>query len=425
MINAAITPGIHPQMVRIRTIKIDPQPLSKTAKGGNRIESSTLQILIRTNLQLIIKLSVLKNMLLLQSTNYLSSSVSMVRFISLLLLGSLFITQSVSAQYHFSGEIDNTNWKGDVYLSVIDDYRKISGVYPEQIIAKAIPDSSGYFSFSGNNLPEGNRLYRIHVDNCNEYEQQVNHFSGDCMNSREILFAANNIDTVSFPFSFDLEMFCKVESNNEKAHVFLRIDSLKNTMMFDFGSYTSEANRKINSKKWYETLLKFSQETEEPIAELYIYSIISDRSSKLYHYYLKDLKNNPYYEELLSRLEREYPDTSFTNQFKNELNADRYLISHSSGQNIPWWMYGLILILLISIIVNLYYLKKVRKLSGQINSFDKLTTQERKILDLIRQDRSNKEIASEMFVSVSTVKTHINNIYKKLNVSSRDEAKNL
>ncbi|KAA3625575.1 MAG: DNA-binding response regulator, partial [Flavobacterium sp.] len=34
-------------------------------------------------------------------------------------------------------------------------------------------------------------------------------------------------------------------------------------------------------------------------------------------------------------------------------------------------------------------------------------------------------IASEMFVSVSTVKTHINNLYKKLKVSSRDEVKTL
>ena len=51
-----MTPGIHPQMVKINTIKIDPQPLSTTAKGGKRIESSTLQILIVTNLQLIVYL---------------------------------------------------------------------------------------------------------------------------------------------------------------------------------------------------------------------------------------------------------------------------------------------------------------------------------------------------------------------------------
>ena len=44
--SAAMTPGIHPHTVKINTIKIDPQPLSMTAKGVNKIESNTLQKLI-------------------------------------------------------------------------------------------------------------------------------------------------------------------------------------------------------------------------------------------------------------------------------------------------------------------------------------------------------------------------------------------
>ncbi len=47
MIKAAIMPGIQPQTHKIKTIKIEPQPLSKTAKGGHIIESSTLQKLIK------------------------------------------------------------------------------------------------------------------------------------------------------------------------------------------------------------------------------------------------------------------------------------------------------------------------------------------------------------------------------------------
>jgi hypothetical protein len=40
--NAAITPGTHPTIVRINTIRTDPQPLSNTASGGKIIERSTL-----------------------------------------------------------------------------------------------------------------------------------------------------------------------------------------------------------------------------------------------------------------------------------------------------------------------------------------------------------------------------------------------
>jgi hypothetical protein len=43
---AAITPGTQPQSHNRKTIKIEPHPLSKTAKGGQIIDSKTLQKLI-------------------------------------------------------------------------------------------------------------------------------------------------------------------------------------------------------------------------------------------------------------------------------------------------------------------------------------------------------------------------------------------
>jgi LuxR family maltose regulon positive regulatory protein len=43
-------------------------------------------------------------------------------------------------------------------------------------------------------------------------------------------------------------------------------------------------------------------------------------------------------------------------------------------------------------------------------------------LELIAAGCSNREIAEELVVAVSTVKSHINNIYRKLDVSSRTQA---
>jgi LuxR family maltose regulon positive regulatory protein len=48
-----------------------------------------------------------------------------------------------------------------------------------------------------------------------------------------------------------------------------------------------------------------------------------------------------------------------------------------------------------------------------------LSDRELDVLRLIAADRSNQEIASELYLSVNTVKTHIQHIYEKLNVSSR------
>ena len=56
--------------------------------------------------------------------------------------------------------------------------------------------------------------------------------------------------------------------------------------------------------------------------------------------------------------------------------------------------------------------------------FMELTAKEQQILQLIIEGKSNKEIAALNFVEVSTIKTHINNIYTKLGLKNRKEAIN-
>jgi len=51
-----------------------------------------------------------------------------------------------------------------------------------------------------------------------------------------------------------------------------------------------------------------------------------------------------------------------------------------------------------------------------------LSERELEILALIAAGDSNREIASRLFVSASTVKTHINNLYRKLGARSRTQA---
>jgi LuxR family maltose regulon positive regulatory protein len=51
-----------------------------------------------------------------------------------------------------------------------------------------------------------------------------------------------------------------------------------------------------------------------------------------------------------------------------------------------------------------------------------LSERELEVLGLVAAGKSNGEIASSFFVSLSTVKTHINNLYRKLGVRSRTQA---
>lgn len=54
----------------------------------------------------------------------------------------------------------------------------------------------------------------------------------------------------------------------------------------------------------------------------------------------------------------------------------------------------------------------------------KLTAREKEILELLSKGLRYKEIADKLFLSTETVRTHIRNIYEKLQVNSRTDALN-
>ena len=102
----------------------------------------------------------------------------------------------------------------------------------------------------------------------------------------------------------------------------------------------------------------------------------------------------------------------------------------------PVLMIGLVALSLFLIII---YIKidqsKITKLLNEIKSSSEvdddpdnhpitlLTARQYKVYQLILNGKSNKEIMAELFIEQSTLKTHINQIYKKLNIKSRTELK--
>lgn len=54
--------------------------------------------------------------------------------------------------------------------------------------------------------------------------------------------------------------------------------------------------------------------------------------------------------------------------------------------------------------------------------FDELSPKEREVLEVLAEGCSNREVSDRLFISVETVKSHLNSIYSKLGVKSRAQA---
>jgi two-component system response regulator DevR len=69
-------------------------------------------------------------------------------------------------------------------------------------------------------------------------------------------------------------------------------------------------------------------------------------------------------------------------------------------------------------------LERVRRAAsgGEQDELSQLTAQERKILLLVAEGKTNKEIAAEVFLSDKTVKNYVSSILSKLNLERRAQA---
>lgn len=63
---------------------------------------------------------------------------------------------------------------------------------------------------------------------------------------------------------------------------------------------------------------------------------------------------------------------------------------------------------------------KMCRSEEKVNAFS-LTRREKEIVDLMLQCKTNREIASELFISLDTVKSHCKRIFEKMGIERRSE----
>ncbi len=66
--------------------------------------------------------------------------------------------------------------------------------------------------------------------------------------------------------------------------------------------------------------------------------------------------------------------------------------------------------------------EEMNEVSDEDNLLSYLTAREEEVLELLTQGVTYKGVASQLFISETTVKTHVNNIFQKLQVNDRTQA---
>ncbi len=311
----------------------------------------------------------------------------------------------LSAQTSISGfvDLDTLEASNKIHLSQIAledlsaDRQSIAIRMTEKLATTTI-DKNGFFRFKQSLTSDKEAIYRLHVKR----------------------FEAALKDSVQVDQLFLL-------SNNDSIHF--------KKSKIPFAEYT---NTNLADKEWqklrrFERQLRKSDfKKEDSLSEAYVASLKSYAKDSLEILMVKligikqldtkdllekDIAKNPdYYLALLTELKESDIERSEYLFLENKL---AFLTTEAAENKyatskIINMLLGLIAI---GLIVLIYRLQRTKKHNQNAD----LSQQERNVKGLILEGKSNKEIANELFISLSTVKTHITNIYSKLRVSSRQE----
>lgn len=325
----------------------------------------------------------------------------------------------VSLGYEIKGKLILSNqWQPVVYLASIDSPEKFFVASPEFKINSAPIAEDGSFFLSGDDLPEEARFYRLYLVQ-NSFSA-VEFYHSPIRNFMHILL--HNHDKIELSNSDKNNIFNSItfinSEKNERLYSFENEYYQKKVLLDNGGT---KAKRDFLSQNLNKFIHEFTSTCSDPLIGLFALYHIEDKETDF-------LRSSNFYFDLQEILQNQYPNSLYANLYNEQLNSltdYRKVVCEIPELSNPWkdWIMALqsILILLLSFFLFRAYIKK-RQPKDQPQLLASLSEKELAILEKLGLGKANKEIAAELFVELSTVKTHINSIYKKLGVNKRQDA---
>ncbi len=327
-------------------------------------------------------------------------TVSRCRPLTYILLTFSLIVPAWTAGAQIIGRIglDTTRWAPVAYLSLIPDFNQLYSISNESIIKKSGINGEGKFSFDCSDLPSEDHLYRLHFSKKGDPQASLI-IGGEEENHLFLIANSKSAIGIGIPGGHKLTGGT-VFSGYAPNKALLEINQIAGFLdTLDY--YGPAVNRDFVRQAVYDKLRLYADTCSHPLISLYA----------LYHSrFESDYPNNAgFYDKYLRKWKKE--DSEYFRAFRAQLP-----VKESSQFLMSLLKFMVFALAGTAIIIYLRIRKKPDK-----NPYKSLTVQERKIFSLLKNGRSNKEISEECAISLSTVKSHINNIYSKLNISSRTD----
>jgi DNA-binding CsgD family transcriptional regulator len=330
---------------------------------------------------------------------------------------------TANAEYQISGRVNlSPDWQRQIFLSTInklDDYYKSD---PSDIIQVGSINEDGSFILNGDNLPPDAQFYRLYLikEENTEFDACV-YMGGDDHNFIHIILD-NHTRIHIIPDQNNNSPFANYKVSGSKPNNLLKSLSKLVFPSFYFHKIKFPSELQFSKQKLNRDLFHFADTCQNTLV-----SLAALVNTDMDQYFEEESER---YEVFADRLSNRLPNHDYTDNYFRKLKYHQG--SNVMNSNLPWWAYLLIGILIFSLLISFF---RIRKLSELLKAKKQhvatiiqkktpaLTQQEEKILNLISEGKSNKEIANGLFIELSTVKTHINKLYAKLEVKNRTEAK--
>lgn len=337
-----------------------------------------------------------------------------------ILLFTLFFSPiCMTAAYQIKGKVNmKGQWQNQIYLATIDKLDDYYSANSEFVINVAEINEKGEFLLKGDNLPDRKQYYRIYLlkEEHSEFNACLYHDGEEHNFIHLILHNDSNLEITADSNAF-APFGDYIISGDTENELMKELTAMIYPSYF-FYEIKFPSELRFSKDKLMKDLFVFSDTCSSPLVSL---AALNNTDYDGYFAYHTDT-----YEAFAERLNKEIPAHPYTRDYKRKLRyyADDYDSQKDSFFKILSGLLGALSLFLAFLLFKQNRNSKNKEDSKQepIKAVAHFTPQELKILAFIKEGKSNKEIASDLYIEVSTVKSHINKLYGKLNVKNRRQA---